>query len=179
LKTVGDFSGKIDLEGQVELHFKNAALDAEGIVKLTKGRYGLGKVRGALIAPNLYLARATATLKGNGKDALALVVGLATGGTTPADASNVTIGFGNNLLVTIPAASFTKTGDRFVFSGDVGGITKVILDYARETMAVFGKKLDLGEFTAGGNQVQVSVQVGDDARAVAVRMVRKGATMKY
>ena len=86
---------------------------------------------------------------------------------------------GNNLLVTIPAASFTKSGDRFLFNGPSGGITKIVLDYAREKIAIFGKGLDLGEFADGGNRVLVSVGVGDDVRAVEVRMSRKGATMKY
>jgi len=179
LITVGDFSGKIDPEGELALRFANSAVDASGTVTLTDGRYALGKIRGALIAPNLYLARARTTLKGSGKDALQMVVGLATGGTTPADASDLTIGFGNNFLVVVPAAAFTKVGDRFLFTGASEGITKVVLDYARERIAIFGKRLDLGEFAEGGNRVLVSVGLGDDMRAVTVRMSRKGSTMKY
>ena len=54
LITVGDFTGKIDPNSELDLHFTNPTVDADGIVKLTDGRYALGKIRGALIAPNLY-----------------------------------------------------------------------------------------------------------------------------
>lgn len=179
LKSVGDFTGKIDPQGLLDLRFSNGAFDAVGKVELTDGRFALGKIRGALIAPNLYLARVRTTLKGPGNDALAMVAGLATGGVTPATAADLTIAFGDNFLATIPGASFTKVGDKFVFEGNTGGITKVTLNYARETITVVGKGLDLGQFAEGGNRVLISIGLGADTRAVVVRMVRKRVTMKY
>ena len=146
---------------------------------LAHGKYALGKVRGALVAPNLYLFRARAGLHGGGKDTLALLVGLATNGTTPAQASDVKVAFGGTLSATIPAGSFTKKGDVFAFKGNVDGITKVALDYKRETIAVAGRGLDLGTFAQGGNAVTVAIGLGSDARAVEVRMVRKGNGLRY
>lgn len=179
LITVGDFTGQISPDGPLVLHFQDAAVDGGGTVTLAGGKYALGRVRGALVEPNLYLVSARATLRGSGQDALSMKVGLATAGTTPAQASDVSIAFGPTLSVTIPAASFVKNGDTYAFKGNVGGITKVVLDYARETIAIAGKALDLGSFAQGGNSVAIAIGVGSDARAVQVRMVRNRAALRY
>ena len=179
LKTTGDFTGQIAADGPLVLHFHDASVDGGGTVTLAHGKYALGRVRGALVAPNLYLVAARAVLHGGGKDTLALKVGLATNGTTPAQASDVSIAFGPTFSATIPATSFVHQGDKYAFKGSVGGITKVTLDYARETILISGKALDLGTFAQGGNAVTVAIGVGSDARAVQVRMARKGAAMRY
>ncbi len=179
LKTVSDFTGQIDADGPLALHFHDATVDGGGTVSLAGGKYALGKVRGALVAPNLYPVSARAALHGGGKDTLALKVGLATAGTTPAQASDVSIAFGPTLSVTIPAASFVKQGDKYEFTGNVGGVTRVVLDYARETIKITGKGLDLGTFAQGGNSVAIAISVGSDARAVQVRMARKGVALRY
>src|SRR5205823_948882 len=132
-----------------------------------------------LVAPNLWLAAAKATVKGAGKDALSLRAGLATNGVTPASAPDVVVGFGGSATATIPSASFKRSGDRYVFAGNVGGITKVVLDYLRETVTVVGKGMTLGSFPDGAQPVVVSIAVGADSRAVRVRMVKKGAALKY
>ena len=179
LKATGDFTGEVATDGPVTLHFQDATLDVSGTITLAQGKYALGKVRSALVAPDLYLLKAGAKLKGGGKDKLALLVGFATNGTTPAQASDVEIGFGGTFSATVPAASFTKKGDVFTFKGNVGGITKVVINYARETIAVAGSGLDLGAFAPGGNAVTVAIGIGTDARTVDVRMARKGAGLKY
>jgi len=179
LKATGDFTGEVAADGPLTLHFNDATVDGSGTVTLAQGKFALGKVRSALITPNLYLLKAAAKLKGGGKDKLALIVGFATNGTTPAQASEVEIGFGGTFSVTVPAASFTKKGDVFTFKGDIGGVTKVVVNYARETIAVAGSGLDLGTFAQGGNAVTVAIAIGSDARAVQVRMARKGAGLKY
>jgi hypothetical protein len=179
LKSTGDFTGEVTSDGPLTMDFHDATVDGRGTVTLAHGKYALGKVRGALVAPNLYLFRARAGLHGGGKDTLALLVGLATNGTTPAQASDVKVAFGGTLSATIPAGSFTKKGDVFAFKGNVDGITKVALDYKRETIAVAGRGLDLGTFAQGGNAVTVAIGLGSDARAVEVRMVRKGNGLRY
>ena len=113
-----------------------------------------------------------------GKDSLTRVVGLATDGTTPAAASDFSVEFGG-LFATIPAGSFKKSGDRFTFKGDVNGITSVTLDYAREQITVQAKNADLGPFAAGGNATTIGVQLGSDGRAVTVRTVRSGTSLRY
>src|SRR6185503_16681526 len=92
LKYVGDFTGEVALDGPLALRFKNAVADGGSTVNLAGGKFTFGKVRGALVAPSLFLARARATLKGPGKDLLTLIVGFASGATPPAQASDLTIG---------------------------------------------------------------------------------------
>ncbi|MHC4471162.1 MAG: hypothetical protein ACYS99_09385, partial [Planctomycetota bacterium] len=146
---------------------------------LTKGKYALKRVRGALIEPDLYLARAKAALKGAGKDKLKLVLGLATDASTPGSAQSMRIRFGDKLDVTIPAGSFEGKGERYEFKGDMEGITKVVLDYAKEALTIKGKGMDLGDFAEGASSVLVGIDLGDQGRAVRVRMVRKGAGLRY
>lgn len=175
----GDLTGLVDPAGDLTLRLSGIGVDGSGTVSLTKGKYALKKVRGTLVEPGLYLAKAKAAVRGAGKDKLSLLLGLATDGSTPAAASDLSIGFGKAVSVTIPAASFTKNGDRYEFRGDIDGITSVVLDYAKETVKIKGKGMDLGTIPEGASEVDVSVTLGDDARAVRVRMVRSGSSLRY
>src|SRR5262245_13413843 len=155
LKYTGDLTGKVELDGPLDLRFADAASDGLCTVNLGGGGFRLGKVGGALVKPTVFLQRVSAKLKGAGKDALTVVVGIGSGGTTPAEASDLTVEFGANLAVTIPAGSFVRKGDADVFAGDVGGIKKATVDYARDQIAITGKALDLGTFAEGANQVDI------------------------
>ena len=179
MKYRGDLTGKVAASGPLTLRFENAAADGGCTVALGKGTFGLGKVRGSLVEPNLFVQRAHATLKGPGKDSLAVIVGIAAGGSTPPQASDLRFVFADRLDATIPASSFVRKGSSDVFAGDVDGITRVLIDYAREQIAITGKRLDLSGFVQGGNSVLLSVALGADARAVRVRMGRIGSLMKY
>jgi hypothetical protein len=175
----GDLGAGVPTTGQVELKFQNAAVSGRCVVLLTRGVYKLGKVRGALSEPNLFLSRAKAAVPGGGKDSLSIVVGLASGGVTPATAPDVRVQFGSGVFAAIPGASFTKKGDKFTFKGNVNGIVGVTLDYARETMTIVGKGLYLGAFAQGGNPVRIVVGLGAETHGVVVRMARKGNALKY
>ncbi|MHC4860313.1 MAG: hypothetical protein ACYTDY_09515 [Planctomycetota bacterium] len=174
-----DLSGDVDPESVLTLHLVGAGVDGTGAISLTKGKYALRRVRGALVEPTLHLAKAKAKLAGAGKDKLSLLLGLATDGTTPTEAADLAISFGEGLSVTIPADQLTPKGDRFEFRGDIGGITRVVLDYRKEILKIKGAGLDLGAFEEGGNSVDVSVGLGADERAVRVRMARKGSSLRY
>lgn len=176
---MGDLTGKVALDGPLTLRFTQGAVDGRGDVTLSHGAYALGRVRGALVAPNLYLARAKAAIKGGGKDAFALVVGLATDGTTPAAAADVTVRLGDTFTATVPAGSFTRQGDKYVFKGAVGGVSSIVADYKRETISVAAKGIDLGAFTDGPQAVLVSIALGSDRRDVRLRMVKKGHALRY
>jgi hypothetical protein len=180
VRTTGDLTGKVDLNGPLTLKFTSGDVNgATGLVNLTAGRYAIGRIRGALVKPNLYLSLVKAVVKGGGKDSLTTVLGLATNGVTPAAASDFTLQFGATYAATIPAASFVKKGDKFVFKGSAGGVTSATLDYLRETITVNAKNVDLGTYAPGGNSVLVSVGLGAAQHAVRVRMVRTGRAMKY
>ncbi len=180
LVVVGDLTGAVDPNQALPVRFANAAVDAGGEVVLTDGKFKLGRQRGALITPGIYLAKARAKLADAGADAFALTAGLATDGQTPAAASDATVAFGDAFAATVPAAAFARKGERW--SGEVAvgdGSVSVVLDYLRETAAVKGKGVELGTFAQGPVPLRVELSVGDAARAVTVRAVRKGASLRY
>jgi hypothetical protein len=179
LRVKDDLEGLVDPESELVLHFVNAAVDAIGVVTLQDGRYTLGRKRGALIEPALHAFKVRGTLKGPGLDAINLRVGLATQGFTPAGAPAVQLDFGPDFEATVPSSAFVKKGDQFVFKGDIGGLTSIVLDYLRETVTVKGKGLDLGEYVEGPQPVSVMLGVGLETREVSVRMVRKKKSLKY
>jgi hypothetical protein len=179
LKWTGSPVANLDPEDDVQIRYECGDTDGTGGCALTSGKYKIRKVRGALIEPNLYLAKIKGKIKGPGKDKLKLALGLATGGTTPAAASDVRIRFGSAVDVTIPAGSFRREGDRYVFEGNVGGIRDVVLDYAREILTIKWKELDLGGIAEGASAVYVGVDVGGDGRGVHVRLVREGSKLRY
>ena len=175
----GDLTGHVALNGELRLRFTNDVVDGICRVQLGAGSFRLGSKRGALVAPNLFVVRARATLRGAGNDELSLIVGLATGGVTPGAAPEVAVSFGPVLSATITSGQFTNQGDVFTFKGNVGGVTGVVLDYAREQMSVTAKSADLGAFVEGPNPLTIVVGLGSDSRSVAVRAAKKGATLKY
>jgi len=132
-----------------------------------------------LKAPSLYLSRAKAALKGEGKDAFLVTCGLATDGVTPDAAPDLVVGFGDDFVAAVPGASFVRDGDRFVFQGDAGGVRSAVLDFLRETVTVKAKGVDLGVFEDGAQAVGIRVELGSDSREVRVRMGRKGTRLVY
>jgi hypothetical protein len=60
-----------------------------------------------------------------------------------------------------------------------GGITKATVDYAKGTITIAGRGLDLGAFGAGGNGVVLSIALGDVDRAAQVRMSRARSKLAY
>lgn len=179
LRFRGDLAASAPTTGSVELRFRNAAVDGRCVVQLAKGAYKLGKIRGALSAPNLFLVRAKASVPGSGKDTMTAVLGLASGGTTPAAAPDLVVQFGPKLSVPVQGSQFTRKGDQYVFQGDANGLTSVKLDYLRETLTVTGKNLDLGTFPAGEGPLRVVVALGSENRGVAVRVNRTGNKFRY
>lgn len=179
LKVKDDLAGLVDPESELALHFANAAVDAVGTVTLEQGKYRLGRKRGALIEPELHLYRVRGKLKGDGLDSLALRIGLATEGVTPAGAPSVQLDFGPEFEASVPSSAFVKQGDRFVFKGEAGGLTSLVLDYRRETAMVKAKGITLGDYAEGPQAVSVTLGVGLQVREVALRMVRKGKSLKY
>jgi hypothetical protein len=182
-KRTGDLAGLIVPTGDLAMRFTQGAVDAAGTVKLAAGKYASGKVRGALVAPAFYVAKATATLKGANQDSLALSVGFAANSVTPADAPTLSIYFGDAFAATVDTKRQSATSAKFVFSGRGPGITSAVIDYAKGTISVSGKSMSLGAFSDGPQPVFVSVgfgaAVGVDAPAVRVRMAKAGKRLAY
>ncbi len=179
LKVKQDFGGTIASDAATTITFANPDVDGTSIVQLVAGAFGLGKARGTLSAPTLFLVKAAATLKGAGSDAFALTAGLATDGTTPSTLPTFTIYFGDTFAEKIAGAAFVKKGDTFTYKGGKTGVTSVVVDYARERVIVKAKGVSLGSFAAGPQPVLVGLRLGPDARAVEVRMGHSGAKLKY
>jgi hypothetical protein len=179
IKVKDDLDGLVDPDAVLALHFVIGAVDVQGAVTLEKGKYTLGKKRGALVSPAIYLYKVANKLKGGGADALSLKAGMSTSGTTPATAPSLALDFGENFTAAVPGSDFKKKGDRFTFKGPPGGLTSVVLDYLRETFNMKGKGVDLGAFADGPQAVTVTIGLGTDVREVSVRMVKKGKSLKY
>ena len=108
-----------------------------------------------------------------------MVLGMVAERPTPAEPADLRLVFGEGVDVTIPAGSFSVTGDRHVFRGNVEGITKVVVDYAKMTVKVRGKGLDLGSIPEGAVELSVAASLGEDARVARMRMVRRGSRLRY
>ena len=67
VKVIDDLTGVIDPDAVLAMHFVSFDVDATGAVTLDKGKYKLGKTRGALIEPALYLYKTKAKLKAEEK----------------------------------------------------------------------------------------------------------------
>ncbi|MEN8149905.1 MAG: hypothetical protein ABFS86_08785 [Planctomycetota bacterium] len=174
-----DLAGKVDPDAVLEIRFECDGMEGRGACTLTSGKFALKKVRGTLIEPTLHLWRMAAKVKGGGKDALKFIVGLATSGPVPATVPDVRVVFGDAIDVTIPAASFERVGDAFLFKGDADGITMVKVDFAKEAVVVKGKNLDLGTFSEGANSMLLGVEIGGEGGIVGVRVNLKGSQLRY
>ena len=51
--------------------------------------------------------------------------------------------------------------------------------FGREFLAVRARDVDLGSFVEGSQPLRVTVQLGDDVRVNAVRVVRTGRKLRY
>jgi len=174
-KAVGDFAGKVDLDGPLTFRFANAAHDLGGAATLSKGVLR----RRAVTAPNLSVLAAAATLRGGGRDALNLTLAFATDGVAPGEAEDLTIGFGDAFAVPLAAETFVRRGDAWVHAARTPGITKATIDYVQGTITIVGAGLDLGAFADGANAVVVTITRGADTRSAAVRMIRAGTKLSY
>jgi hypothetical protein len=178
LRYAGAVSGNVLTDGLVGMQFRGATAQGAASLNLAGGKFALGKAGARLVSPTLYVIKTTATLGGAGADSLSATLGFAGDGVIPAAPSELEIGFGGADVV-IPASSFVAKGAGFEFVGNVGGVTKVKLDYAKGTIAVTGKGMTLGDFAFGGNEVPVKVRFGADQRQVRVLMARAGSKLRY
>ena len=167
--------------GDLRIAFENAEVDGDGVVRLEKGRYKLGKKRGALVSPNLFLFRAKAKLANGAEDGLQLLAGLATAGPTPATAPDLDLAFGDSYGVDVVGSAFDgPVRERFVARAPVPGAKVVILDYLRETLAFKASGVELGGMGAGtSSPATVRIGLGNDVRTVRVRLGRRGSKLAY
>lgn len=180
LTRTGDLSGVVPQTGDLTLLFKSDLIDATGVVRLANGTYVQGKVRGSLVEPRLYVRKVTAGLNGAGNDTLSLVLGFAPNGSAPGKAPDFNVKFAGGLGgLTIQAAQFVRHGETYEFDGNVGGITRVLVNYLKETITVKGTGLTLPAFAAGADPLEIVVGLGSVSRTVRVRAVSTATALKY
>ena len=176
-----DLTGKVTPDGFVDFRLQQGDNDFRGSVRLTGGRFKLGSTRGA-VSELLYPLAVAAQEKGGGKDSLSFTVGFASDGATPDSLPDVAIEFGDGYSVTVAAADFVRSGDRFVAKKppSAPGLTLVVVDFDRETVQVKGRNLDLGGLPAGSPVTsRIGVAVGGDIRSVELTLSRKGTKLTY
>lgn len=177
-----DLAGMVDLEGPFELRYEGSGFDARGSVRLANGAFKFGQTAGSLISPELEIRRARANLPGIGRHGFKFVAGFTTtNGTAPDTPPDVTVAFGDVFHATIPGSELTFNAKKqlYTFFGNEGGITEVILDYAKERIAVKGKNVDLGDVPNGPQPLLLILTRDDDERAVLVRSSRTGKALRY
>jgi len=179
LKVTGDFAGKLEKDGPLALRFLRGTVDGAASVGLQEGRYALGKVRGSLTSPRLFFYALKGTVAGGGKDAVRLKAGLGSLGATPAAPTDVRVAVGATFVASLTASDLTQKGDAFVLKAPTGGVTAFVLDYARETLSLTAKSIDLGALPDGAQPLLVSVTVGPETHAAFVRAVRTGRALRY
>jgi hypothetical protein len=176
-----DLAGKVSADGLVEFRLQQGGSDFRGTVRLVAGKFKLGSTRGA-VAELLYPLAVAVQQKGGGKDAVAMTLGFASDGVTPDALPDLGIEFGTGFAVTVAAADFERSGDRFIARNPASapGLTLVVVDFVKETVQVKGKNLDLGVFHGTGPvPARIGVAFGGDMRSVELTLSRKGTKLTY
>ena len=176
LTTTGDFSSWVDASGSgvLTLRVQHDTFDVGSTVRLSGGRFVLGRVRGSMTEPAIYVSKAKATLRTGALDTLDLAVGFTTDGTTPTVPPELTVTLGT-WSKTVASGDFTVRGDGAFVAKDGSGIT-IVLDYPHEMLTVRGRKVELGDVSSS---TTISMTVDGTTRSVAIRMAARGAALVY
>jgi hypothetical protein len=170
---VGDLAGKVDPNQLLPLRFATDLSDLRGSVNPTAVEVGLAEPRLAVLA-------AKATIVGGGADSLSLTLDFVTDGLVPEAAEEFSFCFGPTYRspLLLPDA-FVRKGSTDVYKAKAPGLTKVVIDYAKGTITVTGKGLDLGPIPEGSNLLQVSVVRRRLTQTVPVHLGRFGKKLVY
>ncbi|MHC4860312.1 MAG: hypothetical protein ACYTDY_09510 [Planctomycetota bacterium] len=175
----GLLPGEVPSDGEAFLAYSVAGEDMDCRVRLVDGSFRLGRTPNGLLAPGISPVKLRGRVKGEGRDALKVLAGLATDGTVPEPAPPVTVRAAGVFETVIPGDSFKRKGDRLLFRGDADGVRKVVIDFAKARILLVLRSVDLGPISDGPVTLRVGVALGEDARAVEVQAVRKGNSLRY
>jgi len=154
LQYTGDqLDGTVPRDGDLALRFTNAAVTGAARCCSRAAASALGKKRGALskAQPLRPSARARGC-RGNGRDSCRSSSVSRPTGRPRRVRPTCSCSSVRRSPRRSPARSFVPKGDRFVFKGDVNGVTGRDARLRRETMSVQGANLDLGAFAPGQNR---------------------------
>ncbi len=174
-----DFTGFAELDGPLPIRLSTARFQAVATVVLDGGRYRGQRLPGTLIRPGAYVQNPLVRLRGEGRDTFAATLGYAAPANIPGTAPDFRFDLGDNISVTIPGGDFTPRGSRFVFRGNVNGVTNVTIDARRGRVTVRGKEATFGAGEAGLAPLRVLLGVGNDVTNAFVGAQRTAKTVKY
>ena len=170
LRYSGDLTGDAVTDGPLKIGYATDEFDAQSTVVMTHGSFKRGKLPASVVAPSLDVRKANLALRGPSRDNLQLTLGFASDGTAPLAPSDFEIGFGAYLGV-VPAASLAvKSGEKFQFKGDIDGIKKVTINYAKGEIQIKLRKTTLGLYGEGGAPALVEVTLDGETQTLAFRI---------
>jgi hypothetical protein len=180
LRVTEDLTGFVVPDGPLALGFSSRAVAAAVSVELTKGKFKLTDAPGALGPELMCCVSAKATLAGNSRDTFAETLRFGGDGTVPSTAPLVTVGFGGTFKTMLSPAKFKRQKSKWVFSDPrASGVYAATIDFAKGRATISARKCDLGAFATGPVPLRLTLGIDNGLRAVDVRAVVKGKSLKY
>ncbi len=172
-------AGVIDPAAQVEFHLHASGLpDATGRVQLTNGAFTVGKVRKSLVFPAFFPTKVSVVASDTKPDTLSLTAGFAAHNQTPDTLGHFRLALGTTFDRQIAGTAFTKTGDVFKYSKKTLQETlTVTVDFAKETITVSAKGIEVGALTDATTDVVVDTAAG--ALVAHVKLASSGTKRTY
>ncbi len=177
--------GLIDPTQPISMSFAASGMaDATGQIKLTGGKYKLGKKPGDILAPAFFPAHAIAKLGGRNKDSIYFKGGFASLGTAPSSLATVRVAIGPQFTRSVAGSLFTKSpkANIWTFKSSVGKSKfSVVIDYTRETIAVTATNVEIGTFPGSSTDIVIDTGNGQGAYRDTIRLSNntKGTLRNY
>jgi hypothetical protein len=168
-------TGKIPAQGDVGLAFAVAGMKtATARVRLAKGAFVLGKVRGTLLAPPFFPSSVTVIVDGKRQatGSVRLKARFAVGGVVPTTLERSTsLRLGDSILdIGVLADEFQPRNGRFKLIEHVGWtVTSYVIDFRRETIDVVSKRLDVQSAPASPTEISFDPGAGAVPTRVSVK----------
>jgi titin len=157
--------------------YENGSFRAVGTVRLAGGVF-LPPKKGSYVDPPFNVVTVVASLKSGAKDTLSVKGGFYPTDGVPAAAPEVHVSFGPYDLVAA-SLDFKRVGNSWVFKESGLGSTTVTLDYAKGTLSVVVKGVELGSYGAGSEPVHVLVEFAGVHFEDTPSLASNGKSLKY
>ncbi len=174
-------AGLLPSDGPVDVHFSAAGVpDAQATVRLTRGAYTLGAVRGTLVAPAFFPSKVKVTANETGSDRVKLAAGFAAGGAAPATLGDVRIALGPSFQRSIAGSAFTRKGDTFRFAARNGSESlSVSIDFPRGTVTLKAAGVEVGALDQAATDIAFDGGTGALPARATVRLSTSGSKRTY
>jgi hypothetical protein len=164
-------------DGLLTISYTNGDFRAVGTVLLGGDGFKPPKL-GQYVEPPFNLVSVTAALKDGAKDALSIKAAFRASGAVPGAAPDLHVRFGT-YDVRIPAADFTLSGSKWLVREKSLGSRSITFDYAKGTITIVMKGIELGGYPSGPNPVRVTVEFPGAYFDDTPQMASTGKSVKY